>query len=181
MFASHASLPTPLLGFTIAILFIGLFSIFFLRFRVVDSFIMTPLLDLLRQLCLPNNLQFHIITFFRAIRLYSENVLLLAIHIVIGSILQVSGVIVYVLLARDLGISVAFADWCWISLVVTLLVFLPLSINGLGIRDGSLAAILGTFGVAPEQALVLSFSVFSLMLFLGMFGGIIDFTENIKA
>lgn len=47
------------------------------------------------------------------------------------------------------SIPVAFSDWCWIFGVITTLLFFPVSISGIDIREESFIGILGYLGVAP--------------------------------
>jgi hypothetical protein len=100
--------------------------------------------------------------------------------IVYGIIFQVLCILTTTLLANNLRISVSIIDWCWIFGVVTIILFFPISIGGIGVREGSFIGILGFMGVTSEKAIALSFSIFSLELLLGILGGILDCKTMIK-
>jgi hypothetical protein len=50
---------------------------------------------------------------------------------------------------------------------------LPISLNGLGVREGSLTLLLAQYGVRPDQAVALGLGWFSLGLGVGLVGGIL--------
>jgi hypothetical protein len=50
---------------------------------------------------------------------------------------------------------------------------LPVSINGIGLRENALAAMLGWYGVAAADAVALAWLVYLSSLLLGMIGGIV--------
>ncbi len=56
--------------------------------------------------------------------------------------------------------------------LVTLLTMVPVSINGLGIREGGFVLLLGRFGVAAEEALIISLIIYFISLLLSICGGV---------
>jgi hypothetical protein len=84
------------------------------------------------------------------------------------------GVLISQILAQGLGIDLPFSDWCWIFGVVSLVVFLPLTVGGIGLREGGLILLLGDLGVSYEKALGLSLSIFALQLFGALLGAVVD-------
>ena len=62
-------------------------------------------------------------------------------------------------LALKMGIVINFVDWCWIVAILSLALFLPISIGGIGVREASLVGTLGLFGVTTERALAFSFTL----------------------
>lgn len=57
------------------------------------------------------------------------------------------------LLARALGVVVAWRDWAWIFAFASIVLLLPFTLGGLGVREGAFVALLAAIGVAPERAL----------------------------
>ena len=57
--------------------------------------------------------------------------------------------------------------------MVSLVVIIPVTIGGAGLREGSLILILGWFNVPQEKALALSFTVLGIMILLSVVPGII--------
>jgi uncharacterized membrane protein YbhN (UPF0104 family) len=69
----------------------------------------------------------------------------------------------------------------WIQSVVTLTALLPFSIGeGLGYREVSLVAILGTFGISADLALAFSFIIFIRSVMLGLVGGVIEAVQTLQ-
>jgi uncharacterized protein (TIRG00374 family) len=74
---------------------------------------------------------------------------------------QLFMVLIYLLAASALSLELGFADLLLIVPVVTLLTLIPVSLNGLGVREGGFVYFLALAGIASEEALT-----FSLMVFL---------------
>ncbi|MEM6528057.1 MAG: lysylphosphatidylglycerol synthase transmembrane domain-containing protein [Chloroflexota bacterium] len=60
---------------------------------------------------------------------------------------------------------------------VNLVTVLPISINGLGVREGTVVFLLGQFGVQSERALVLSLLILAMGLLVGVVGGLFVATD----
>jgi hypothetical protein len=50
---------------------------------------------------------------------------------------------------------------------------LPITINGIGVREGGFIYFLGLYGVAPESAVAISLGVLAMLICVGMIGGMI--------
>jgi len=57
--------------------------------------------------------------------------------------------------------------------IVFALASLPVTINGIGIREGGFIYFLGLYGVAPESAVAISLGILALLIALGLLGGIL--------
>jgi glycosyltransferase 2 family protein len=99
--------------------------------------------------------------------------------VLIGVIFQILSVYIIYSLGGMLSIHVPFSDWCWIMGLVFLLMFIPISISGIGVREGSLVVLLGMFGIANEKALSLSLIMFALQIIDGLIGGILWYYRGI--
>lgn len=75
------------------------------------------------------------------------------------------------------GISVSYYYILWIYVINAILVFLPISYAGLGIREGVFVYFFGLLGVAPEQALLVSLLGFFVHIFVAAVGGGVEFYE----
>ena len=67
----------------------------------------------------------------------------------------------------------AIKGWDYLLLypLTSLAAFIPLSLNGIGLREAAYVYILGRFGVAPEPAFSLALMWFSIILANGLLGG----------
>lgn len=91
----------------------------------------------------------------------------LAFLVQLGSIVQIA------LVGHALGLSVPLLGYAVAVPLVSLLTMLPLSLNGLGIREGSLILLLAPFGVTVPGAVALGLAWFALTLTLGLMGGVV--------
>jgi uncharacterized protein (TIRG00374 family) len=93
-----------------------------------------------------------------------------------GLLLSLLSQLVCVLLvsefAASIGVPIALADCAWVFALVSVALIVPFSIGGLGIREGTLVGVLALIGVAPQQALALSFLLYAQAAF-GAFLGLV--------
>lgn len=99
---------------------------------------------------------------------------------VLGILFQLLGVAIFAVLANNLGIGLPLADWAWIVGVVSLAILIPVSIGGIGLREGALVGSLAFLGVAPERAMALSFGVFATTLVGALIGGLLELVESTR-
>jgi uncharacterized membrane protein YbhN (UPF0104 family) len=88
-------------------------------------------------------------------------------------IVQAASFVEVWLLARGLGLPVSFLAFAVVVPLVTLLTMLPVSVNGVGVREGSLAVLLGPAGVGPAEALTLGVLWFCMLGVASLFGGVV--------
>jgi len=94
----------------------------------------------------------------------------------IGLVIQALGVLLHMALGADLAIHVPAADWCWIVAVVGVAVLVPLSVAGIGLREGALIGCLALMGIDGERAVALSLGVFALAIAAALVGWIAEVT-----
>lgn len=100
----------------------------------------------------------------RVVALTSAMVLSLCMHII--------GVAIWFVLARALGIDLNVLVIAWVRSAAMVVALLPVSIGGLGLREGAAIYLLSFFGVTPADALSLSLAVFAAtVLGVGLVGG----------
>lgn len=116
-----------------------------------------------------------------ASRRYANRFGLLLLASMLGACFQLTAVLMNFRFARELGIGVSFADWCWIFGIVSVVTMLPLTIAGLGLREGSFVGVLGLFKVSPEKAIAVSLAMFGLMLVGAAIGALFDWTGDHKS
>lgn len=78
------------------------------------------------------------------------------------------------LLGQALHISLAWAAWATIYAGVSLLVLLPISLAGIGLRESGYVGMLSLFGTTTAGALSLSFTQFALVLLGAAIGGLLE-------
>jgi uncharacterized membrane protein YbhN (UPF0104 family) len=98
-----------------------------------------------------------------------------ALVLVLAAVPHLLGIVAYVLLGESLGIAVDFTAWGWIRSAVMLATLIPVSVGGLGIRDGALLYLLAPYGVHGNKALALAFLVFgATVVFPALVGGLFE-------
>lgn len=111
-------------------------------------------------------------------RRYLEQPQVLLLSMLLGACFQLLAVAINVLFARELGVVIGFADWCWLFGLISLVTMLPFTIGGIGLREGSFVGGLALFGVPAEQALAISFAIFSLLLSGSLLGAVFEWTGS---
>ena len=78
-----------------------------------------------------------------------------------------------VLLGYALTLPVPWYAYVVVVPLVSLLMMLPMSVNGIGVREGGLAILLAPYGVSTEQAVALGLGWFALSVGVGLIGGVV--------
>jgi uncharacterized protein (TIRG00374 family) len=87
-------------------------------------------------------------------------------------IVQLTNIAMVWLLGRGIGIEVPVGAYFFAVPAVALASTLPLSINGVGVREGGLALLLRDDGLKEEQGVALGILWFSITLASGLIGGL---------
>lgn len=99
---------------------------------------------------------------------------------ILGVLFQLLGVAIVVVLANNLGIDLPLADWAWIFGLVSLAVLLPVTLGGIGLREGALVGCLGFLGVSAEQAIALSLGILAVTVSAALVGGGLELAEVVR-
>jgi len=87
---------------------------------------------------------------------------------------QLITVLALVLFARAIGIDLLFTVAGWIDAFLHILLIIPISVAGLGVREAGLVISLQTYGVSPADALALSMILLGKKILRAGFGGILE-------
>ncbi len=90
-----------------------------------------------------------------------------------GLAVQMLNVGVVILIGRAMGLAIPTAAYCVAVPTVALLTILPLSISGVGIREGGLAWMLAGYGVSQELSVTLGLLWFLATAVGGLIGGLV--------
>jgi len=130
------------------------------------------------RLGLPDTAVGHLKRFLEVLHAYSRNPGVTVLSIAVGAAYQLLCVGLTAVLARGLGIEVGFVDLCWVFGVISVLLFLPISIGGLGVREGGFVGLLAGLGVAGDQAMALSLACFGVEVVQGLAGFAVHLSTN---
>ena len=88
-------------------------------------------------------------------------------------IVQVGASVSVALMARGIGVNLGLGIWFSVVPLIALAIVLPISINGVGIREGGMALLLSRWGVAGEQAVAIGLLWFLTTIGTGLIGGVL--------
>lgn len=90
-----------------------------------------------------------------------------------GVITQVLAIAAHLALARALSLRVPFAALTVGLVIATVAATAPLTINGLGFREGAWVWVLGLYGVGSETALAFALLILAMFLATSAIGGVV--------
>lgn len=97
----------------------------------------------------------------------------LVIAFLASLLLQINVILFYYFIGVSLDLGVSFLYFAIIVPVALVVLLVPFSINGIGIREGIFVYLLTGLGVENKDAIALSWISFGLMLTQGIIGGVI--------
>ncbi len=83
------------------------------------------------------------------------------------------------LLSQAIGLAVSLTEFFAIIPLVYLVTILPISLGGLGVREGMLVFLLAQFNVAITDAVTLSFLIYLNRVVVGSLGGLIQLKDTL--
>lgn len=86
---------------------------------------------------------------------------------------QLNIILVYYLIGLAFGLKIGLGPLIIIVPVVMILTFLPISINGIGVREGAFVYLLAQLQVTPEKSLAIAWIIYLASLFYSLIGGLI--------
>jgi glycosyltransferase 2 family protein len=84
---------------------------------------------------------------------------------------ELIGILSFYMISVAMHLGLAPVGIGWVRAYVALITLLPISIMGMGVRDGSLVVMLRTYNVAPTLAVTYSVLLLTRTLVLGLLGG----------
>ena len=79
----------------------------------------------------------------------------------------------YYAIGLALGFDVPLYAYAFIVPIATVVMALPISINGIGVREGVFGYLLGFYGVETSASLAFAWVAYALLLATGLLGGIV--------
>lgn len=167
---------SPIFEFSfITIVFIGIVLLFSIRINLFFNFFRRLIVRISKFFFRKSNSYITIQNLLDSWREYSKRISLILICILFSVTYQLLNIIMLYLMGNQIGIEISLIDWSWILAVFALAMFIPLSIAGIGIREGALLGLLGSLSITHDKAIALSFLLFSTQIIAGIIGGAIEF------
>jgi glycosyltransferase 2 family protein len=95
----------------------------------------------------------------------------LLLVLILAGLFQSMGILITFVLARGLNIDLPLSVYFAITPLIYFATILPISMGGLGVREGMLVILLARFGIDPSSAAALSFLIYANRMFVGAIGG----------
>lgn len=87
---------------------------------------------------------------------------------------HVIGIVGFGVTALSLDIHLSYLTIGWIRVVLHAIMMVPISLAGIGVREGSLLLLLQEYSVPPNEAVALAFLLFALTLIANALGGLFE-------
>lgn len=98
----------------------------------------------------------------------------ICVALLLSFVFQSLSIVLSYCIAHAMGLRVPLLHLCWIMAIVSLVQMLPVTLAGLGAREGVLVYLLKFEGVQASQALAYSLALFVAIVILGLTGGVLD-------
>lgn len=104
---------------------------------------------------------------------YRHQIKVLTTVFIASLLVQVSRILVHYVVGLALGVHVAVGYYFLFVPTLAALVSLPISLNGLGIREGAGVVLFQMAGMSREQAFTVPFLTYLISVFISLLGGLI--------
>lgn len=84
---------------------------------------------------------------------------------------ELMGILSFYLISAAMHLGLSPVSVGWVRAYISLVTLLPISIMGMGVRDGSLVVMLSAYGVVPALAVTYSVLLLTRTIVLGLLGG----------
>lgn len=118
--------------------------------------------------------------FYEAVTLYRRKKRILISAFVISIVYQLFIVLFSYLVARGLGLGIAWHYFILFVPVTVIMSWLPISINGVGVRETGYVLLLSKIGHSSSEALTLSLLIYGLSVLASLVGGVLYLLRGAK-
>lgn len=129
---------------------------------------------------LPSKISGKVLSVFDSFWHFSRSKWIVSYAFVLGILLQYNVILYYYFIARGLGVSITFQEASIVMPILICIQLLPLTPNGIGVREFSYIYLMKPFGVSSSQAVAFSFWDYVLTFAYGLIGGIMFLVQKSK-
>jgi uncharacterized protein (TIRG00374 family) len=119
-----------------------------------------------------------VVAFYSSFPRYSPAVLLRSAAA--SLLFNITLIVTQVYLARGAGVLIPVSYFFIFVPILSSLTALPISIGGLGVREGGYMLLFGQIGVAYDRSVAVSLLFYAILLFTGLAGGLLYLWQSIK-
>jgi len=110
-----------------------------------------------------------------------KNTKILSVSVLMSLVSQLLVILTYYLISRSLHVELSLLDYVLIVPVVALFSSLPISVGGLGVREGIMILLLGTVGIQTSSAASITFLYLFILIVITLPGGLFLFSWKNKS
>jgi uncharacterized membrane protein YbhN (UPF0104 family) len=88
-------------------------------------------------------------------------------------LLQLNVILHFIIIAQAMGMDVPIVAMFVIIPVATVVMMLPVSINGIGLREAVFVMFFGLFGITSDQSIAFAWIAYGFVLAQGLLGGLV--------
>ena len=110
---------------------------------------------------------------YDALSVYRRNKRVMVLAFILALFLQINVIVHYYFISYALDLPVPLLYFFLVIPVVTIVLMMPIFINGIGGREAAYIFLLGKFGVTSSQAIAFSWIAFGMILVQGIAGGLV--------
>jgi uncharacterized membrane protein YbhN (UPF0104 family) len=92
----------------------------------------------------------------------------------VGLVFQMFCIALFAVVGAALGVNLPITSWAVVVGLIGVVLLLPLTVAGIGLRDGTLLTVLGALGQSEAAAIALSFSLLALTIVAALVGFVVD-------
>ena len=93
---------------------------------------------------------------------------------------HLAGILSIYLTMKAVNIDVSIVSVVWIRAAVIFIQMLPISISGLGVREGTFVFLLTKYSISAVDAMAMSFLLFGISVAIGLIGGLLEAKDFFK-
>jgi hypothetical protein len=102
-----------------------------------------------------------------------KNKKIIVASLLLSLLLQINVVIYYFLISSGIGLSVSVNEFFVIVPVTVFTMMLPVSINGVGLRENIFVLVLSAYNVSKYNSIAMAWIDYGMIVLLGIIGGIV--------
>jgi hypothetical protein len=119
-----------------------------------------------------------IVKFFEILGIYANQQKLILYGLFLACVWHFLFLARIYLLVVSIDATLSFVQVGWMASLVLLLQILPISLNGIGLRETAYAFLFRIQDLPPEKGVALGFIIFSQMLLISITGGVVYFLSK---
>jgi uncharacterized protein (TIRG00374 family) len=127
------------------------------------------------------SLQARAVRLYGAFSTYTRRALTLVLPLVATVVARLMWTAAAYLTGRAIGMRLSYPTYMAVLSITELVRMLPISLGGVGVREGAFVVLLAPFGVSSGRAFMLSFLFYLMLTALGVAGGVIYAVLGLKA